>query len=57
MTSSSPRTVIRATGMSVPQKVVTNADFERLVDTFYEGVATDEVLPTPYVVKSWTRVP
>ena len=40
MTSSSPRTEIRATGMSVPEKVVTNADFERLVDTSDEWITT-----------------
>lgn len=40
MTSSSPRTVIRATGMSVPEKIVTNADFERTVDTSDEWITT-----------------
>ena len=37
---SSPRTVIRATGMSVPEKVVTNADFESIVDTSDEWITT-----------------
>lgn len=36
----SPRTVIRATGMSVPEKVVTNADFESIVDTSDEWITT-----------------
>lgn len=38
--SRSPRTVIRATGMSVPEKVVTNADFESIVDTSDEWITT-----------------
>ena len=37
---SSPCTVIRATGMSVPEKVVTNADFESIVDTSDEWITT-----------------
>jgi 3-oxoacyl-[acyl-carrier-protein] synthase-3 len=40
MTSDSSRTVIRATGMSVPEKIVTNADFESIVDTSDEWITT-----------------
>jgi 3-oxoacyl-[acyl-carrier-protein] synthase-3 len=40
MASSSSRSVIRGTGMSVPEKVVTNADFERIVDTSDEWITT-----------------
>jgi 3-oxoacyl-[acyl-carrier-protein] synthase-3 len=40
MTSLRSRAVIRATGMSVPDKIVTNADFERIVDTSDEWITT-----------------
>ncbi|HYO48093.1 MAG TPA: 3-oxoacyl-ACP synthase, partial [Gemmatimonadota bacterium] len=40
MTSHSSRGMIRATGMSVPDKVVTNADFERILDTSDEWITT-----------------
>jgi 3-oxoacyl-[acyl-carrier-protein] synthase-3 len=40
MSSGSARTLIRATGMSVPEKIVTNADFERIVDTSDEWITT-----------------
>lgn len=40
MTSLSSRAVIRATGMAVPEKVVTNADFEQIVDTSDEWITT-----------------
>jgi 3-oxoacyl-[acyl-carrier-protein] synthase-3 len=40
MTSLRSRAVIRATGMSVPEKVVTNADFESIVDTSDEWITT-----------------
>ncbi|HET6361993.1 MAG TPA: beta-ketoacyl-ACP synthase III [Gemmatimonadota bacterium] len=40
MRSSSSPTVIRATGMSVPEKIVTNADFESIVDTSDEWITT-----------------
>jgi 3-oxoacyl-[acyl-carrier-protein] synthase-3 len=38
--TSSPHSLIRATGMSVPEKVVTNADFESIVDTSDEWITT-----------------
>ena len=40
MTSLSSRAVIRATGMSVPDKIITNADFERILDTSDEWITT-----------------
>lgn len=40
MTSLRSRAVIRATGMSVPDKIVTNADFERILDTSDEWITT-----------------
>ena len=40
MISGPSRSVIRATGMSVPEKVVTNADFESIVDTSDEWITT-----------------
>lgn len=40
MTSTPSRSVIRATGMAVPEKIVTNADFERIVDTSDEWITT-----------------
>ena len=40
MTSPSSRAMIRATGMAVPDKVVTNAYFERIVDTSDEWIVT-----------------
>jgi len=38
MSSRPTRSVIAATGMAVPEKVVTNADFERIVDTSDEWI-------------------
>lgn len=40
MTSLRSRAVIRATGMSVPDKIVTNADFERILDTSDEWITS-----------------
>jgi 3-oxoacyl-[acyl-carrier-protein] synthase-3 len=40
MSSRPTRSVIAATGMTVPDKVVTNADFERIVDTSDEWITT-----------------
>jgi 3-oxoacyl-[acyl-carrier-protein] synthase-3 len=40
MKSHSSRGVIRGTGMSVPDKIVTNADFERMLDTSDEWITT-----------------
>ncbi|HUF88955.1 MAG TPA: beta-ketoacyl-ACP synthase III [Gemmatimonadota bacterium] len=34
------RSIIASTGMTVPDKIVTNADFERIVDTSDEWIAT-----------------
>ncbi|MFN2384272.1 MAG: beta-ketoacyl-ACP synthase III [Gemmatimonadota bacterium] len=40
MTSPGPRTMLRATGRYLPDRVVTNADLEKLVDTSDEWIAT-----------------
>ena len=40
MNQRATRSIIAATGMTVPEKVVTNADFERIVDTSDEWITT-----------------
>lgn len=40
MSQRSTRSIIASTGMTVPEKIVTNADFERIVDTSDEWITT-----------------